>query len=68
MEELLPCPFCGKKPVIKYIGNEYTPTRKIIVKCPLCRIQRTDIARNHDFAWIEKAAIEQWNLRTNENE
>ena len=62
-EELKPCPFCGGTPKMQYIGNERTMSRRIIIKCTVCRIQRTDAAILHDFSWLKKLAIEQWNQR-----
>jgi Lar family restriction alleviation protein len=65
-EELKPCPFCGDAPEMQHIGNAHTKSRKIVIKCNGCRIQRTDAAIRHDFNWLEKLAIEQWNKRAND--
>lgn len=61
--DLLICPFCGGKPIVKHIGNNFTKSRKVEIKCPDCRIKRVDAALNHDFDWLEKVAIEGWNQR-----
>ena len=61
--ELLNCPFCGTEPTIKYVGNEHTKRRLIEIKCPECRIKRTDKALRHGFGFLEKAAVEAWNQR-----
>lgn len=63
MKELLPCPFCGTNPIVETIGNDYTKSRKITIKCPSCRIQRTDAALRHGFEWLEEVAADQWNSR-----
>lgn len=61
--ELLPCPFCGGDPVIKYIGNEHTKKRRIEIKCSKCRVKRTDATIYNDFEYLERVASEQWNER-----
>lgn len=61
--ELLPCPFCGSQPEIKRIGNDFTPKRKITIKCKKCRIERTDSAIRNGMDWLENVAIKQWNER-----
>jgi len=64
---LLPCPFCGGTPVWYLVGNEFTRSQKIVVKCPQCRIQRTDAILNghgHTTEWLEAVAIKNWNQRT----
>lgn len=64
---LLPCPFCGSAPIWHLIGNESTRSQKIVVKCPKCRIQRTDAilnGRGHTTEWLKEVAIKNWNQRT----
>jgi hypothetical protein len=63
MIKLLPCPFCGSEPEVEYIGNEYTKSRKIIIRCPQCRIQRTNAAFMNGFTWLEDVSAKQWNER-----
>lgn len=65
MSELLPCPFCGSEPVMKHIGNDYTKSRAVEVKCSnaYCRVARTDKALRHDHAWLTNVATENWNRR-----
>ena len=65
MKEILPCPFCGGMPSIKYIGNEYTKKRAIEVKCHKCQVKRIDAALAHGFDWLEEIAIKNWNQRFN---
>lgn len=64
-DKLLPCPFCGSTPTWYLIGNMVTRTKKIIVKCPNCRVQRTDAISNsgHNIEWLEEVAIKNWNQR-----
>ena len=61
--ELLDCPFCGNQPVVSHIGNDNTKVRKIEIKCPCCHAKRTDAAMKHDFDWLEKVAVRNWNER-----
>jgi hypothetical protein len=60
MSELKLCQ-CGGEPEIIRIGNEYTRSRKITIRCPKCRIERTNAAIRQGFDWLEKISIEQWN-------
>lgn len=65
-DKLLPCPFCGEKPIWYRKGNDYTKSQTIIVKCPKCRITRSDAIRNgrgYTIEWLENVAIKNWNQR-----
>lgn len=61
--ELLPCPFCGGEPKLRYIGNDRTPERKLEIKCSGCRMQLTHAARTHGFNWLEDLILRDWNRR-----
>ena len=63
MENLKPCPFCGGEANLHHVGNEYTKSRKVVIKCPKCRIARTDAALTHGFDWLDNVAIAAWNQR-----
>ena len=68
--KLLPCPFCGSAPLWHLIGNGFTRSQKIVVKCPKCRVQRTDAILNghrHTIEWLEEVAIKNWNQRITKN-
>lgn len=60
---LLDCPFCGAEPKLRYIGNNFVKKRSIEVKCPNCRIKRTDSALRHGFDRLEDVAMKGWNQR-----
>lgn len=60
---VLPCPCCGGEPELTFIGNPYTKSRKVNIKCKKCRLQRTDATMRHDAEWIAKHAISDWNKR-----
>lgn len=62
-QTLLPCPFCGEAPKIIQVGNDFTKKRKITIKCPKCRAERTDASMRNGIDWLEKVAIENWNQR-----
>lgn len=66
IKKLIACPFCGETPKIIYTGNDHTKIRKIKIKCPKCRIERTDAAMQHDFEWLERISIANWNKRWTE--
>lgn len=63
MIELLPCPFCGGCAHVRRIGNEHTKKRAIMVRCPACRIERTDACLHYGFDWLEDVAARHWNQR-----
>lgn len=66
-DKLLPCPFCGGTPIWFRKGNGFTKSQQITVKCPMCRIERTDAILNgrwHTIEWLENVAIKNWNQRT----
>ena len=54
------CPLCGTMLELQYSGNSHTKLRKLRIKCPSCRIERTDATLRHDFEWLENKAIEFW--------
>jgi hypothetical protein len=60
---LLPCPFCGGMPELKYIGNDRSKKRAITIRCPGCRIERTDASLRFGFDWIEGIVAKNWNTR-----
>jgi len=60
---LLPCPFCGTEPDVEFIGNAHTKSRKVKVRCPKCRIERTDAAIRYGFEWLRGIAEKNWNQR-----
>lgn len=63
LEELLDCPFCGKRPIAYLQGNEFTRKRSVTVKCPHCLIKRTTGAVHQSGEWLEGKAIQLWNNR-----
>jgi len=58
-----PCPFCGKKPKMKYIGNDHIRDKVIEISCWGCCKMRVG-ALHHDFNWIEDTIQKKWNKRT----
>lgn len=68
LDELLDCPFCGERPVSFLRGNQHLNKMRrkvsITIKCPNCRIQRTDAVISHSIEWLEETAIRNWNVRS----
>lgn len=64
-EELKHCPFCGHKPIIKWIGNDYTKSRKVTIKCSnhSCRCEITNAGIRYDHILVFKVSADAWNLR-----
>jgi hypothetical protein len=63
-DKLSACPFCGGKAAARYVGNDHTKKRSIMVRCTVCRITRTDSMLKHEWDWLENIAIEGWNKRS----
>lgn len=63
--DLLPCPFCGADPVLLHYGNDLRPRRKVMVRCPKCRVGRADATIHQSFQWLESIAERHWNRRDN---
>lgn len=61
--KLSKCPFCGDEPELIRKGNEHTKSIEITIKCPTCRIERTNAAIYYGFDWLERVSIESWNKR-----
>ena len=61
--ELKECPFCGGEADAVHIGNLHTKSRKIEIKCKKCRCKKINAAIRHNFDWLEKVAVEDWNQR-----
>lgn len=61
--ELKQCPFCGGEPELIEIGNNLTKKRSVTVKCPTCRIQRTEAGILRTIDWITDRAVKCWNMR-----
>ena len=63
-DRLPPCPNCRGELKSHYIGNMWTKSRKIKVKCSTlkCRIERTDAAIAQDFVFLENSQINAWSL------
>ena len=66
--DLLPCPFCGTDPDVRFIGNAHTKSRRIKVRCSGCRIERTDAAIRYGFEWLRTVAEKNWNQRPENKE
>lgn len=62
-DDLLHCPFCGGDPEILFHGNRNTKTRKVTIKCVVCRVERIDAGLRNNHEWVAKICIEQWNKR-----
>ncbi len=63
--KLKPCPFCGSEAKMKFIGNDYTKSRTIEVKCSNvnCRAKMKNGAIRFNFDWLEDISIKAWNRR-----
>ena len=62
-DAMLCCPCCGGDPVIIFVGNPHTKSRKVTIKCERCRLERSDATMRRDAEWCAKGAIQQWNKR-----
>lgn len=55
---LLPCPFCGYKAEINFVGRN-----GVEIKCPSCVIKYKQKTIRHDTDWLKKRMTETWNKR-----
>ena len=64
---LLSCPFCGGEAGLMFIGNDYTKTRKVEIKCSNinCRATIINAGRRKNSEQVTKWSIESWNKRVN---
>lgn len=60
---LLDCPFCGGRPELEMVGNNYSKIKKAKIKCRQCNVQNTIAARRNDQIWCGKTIIKMWNIR-----
>lgn len=71
--ELKRCPLCGSNVDWYLVGSKFTRAQKIVVKCPFCKVNRSDVMLNgnlagHDLEWLMNIALEKWNNRKGECE
>ena len=68
LDELLDCPFCGGRPVAFLRGNEHLNKSgkkvSVTIRCPNCRIERTDAVLKNSIEWLKEVAIKNWNNRS----
>ena len=60
---LKPCPFCGTTPNWHLIGNDHTPSRTILIKCPKCGVEMKMSGRAFGVQPIATRIIDKWNER-----
>lgn len=60
---LKPCPFCGTTPIWHLRGNEYTPSRTIVIKCPHCGVEMKMSGRVFGVQPIATKIMDKWNER-----
>ena len=60
---LKPCPFCGATPNWHLIGNDHTPSRTIVIKCPQCGVEMKKSGRVLGVQPIASKIINTWNER-----
>ena len=62
--ELKPCPFCGSEPIWHLKGNDVTPSRTVVIKCPHCGVEMKMGARMiWDTQTLATRIMEKWNNR-----
>lgn len=61
------CPLCNGELEEIRIGNAFTKSRKLTVKCKQCHLERTDAAIHHGFDWLEEVARKAWQTRPRED-
>ena len=66
-DELKSCPFCGTKPEWYLNGNEVTPSRTVVIRCPHCGVGMKMSAICWDVTKLATKALEKWNTRVNQS-
>jgi len=64
-DDLLPCPFCGYEADLRFIGNGYTKSKEVQIKCTnmYCRATMINKAIKNSSEWLAKISITNWNKR-----
>ena len=62
-DALLECPFCGGIPQLNFIGNDYTKTREVNIRCSNCRVTMPNKGRRFNSEQLAKITIDNWNKR-----
>ena len=62
-EKLLPCPFCSGHAQLKFIGNDYSKSRKVEVKCTFCRATIVNAGIRLSSKELAIISIKSWNNR-----
>lgn len=59
------CPFCGGNSSLHFIGNDFTKSATVEIKCDDCRVKMVNATLNkyHNAEWIAKISIDNWNKR-----
>ena len=62
-DSLLSCPFCGAEPQLTFIGNDYSKSRTVEIKCKGCRVKMVNSGIIMGGEQLAKVSIEKWNKR-----
>ncbi len=61
--DLKPCPFCGTVPVWYLEGNNFTPSRTVVIKCPHCRAEMRSSGLRLSGEELADIVMDKWNTR-----
>ena len=64
-EHLAPCPFCGSAPVWFLKGNEFTPSRTVVIRCPHCNVRMEIGGRILSSSELAERLMKKWDTRNN---
>lgn len=62
-ENLKNCPFCGGTPEWFLKGNDMTPSRTVVIKCPHCNVRLETSGRRWSAVEVAQHAMDKWNQR-----
>ena len=62
-DALKPCPFCGTYPILTFMGNVSTKSRKVEIKCPSCRASMLNAGIRSSAERLARMTIINWNNR-----
>lgn len=62
VSDILPCSYCLGKPDKRNIGNSYTKSRGVEIRCRKCNVKIKIVSSLYVIEWAEWKAVGAWNM------